>query len=112
MKLSIFKTTYLVEDNIITCIINYKIKLNDGLTKTIYSSKGIARCNNEDKFDFETGKKIALARAESNAYKYHKKICNKHIATYESRLKELNSFKDKAIACIEHNDGYIKNLSK
>lgn len=112
MKLVVIDTKYLVKDNIVKCCIKYCVKFEDGTKSPEYKAFGNAKCNKEDKFDFEIGRKIALARAESKAYKVNKKICNDMINDYTNKLKELIPFKDKAIACIEHNKEYINGLSK
>ena len=48
------------------------------------SVKGIAKCNPEDEYNFNIGRRIALARAEIRAYKY-----------YEKFLVEFNDFHQK-----------------
>lgn len=112
MKLIVTDTSYMIKDNIVKCYIKYHVKFKDGKKSSEYKTLGTAKCNKDDKFDFEIGKKIALARAESKAYKVNKKVCNDIINNCENRLKELIPFRDKAIGCIEHNKEYIANISK
>lgn len=72
--------------------------------------EGVAKCLDEDKYNYEIGKKIALARAEIKAFKYYSKIlkgfANKHKHLYESST-ELYTKLDTQIA---HNKTYISNI--
>ena len=72
--------------------------------------KGIAKCCPGDKYDFNIGRKIALARAEIKAYKYYKNILvdlnfvHQNIATSSAELY------DKLRKQISHNKEYIENI--
>ena len=52
------------------------------LTKTyvVFTTRGIAKCNDKDEFNEETGKHIALTRAQSKAFAkaegFYKGLCN------------------------------------
>ena len=72
--------------------------------------EGVARCLDEDKYNYEIGKKIALARAEIKAFKYYSKklksFANKYKHLYESST-ELYTKLDRQIA---HNKEYISDI--
>ena len=72
--------------------------------------EGVAKCLDEDKYNYEIGKKIALARAEIKAFKYYNKtlkdFANKHKRLYESST-ELYTKLDRQIV---HNKEYISDI--
>ena len=45
-------------------VIEVSLEAVSQFTGEIYEAKGYARCTSKDKFDFEIGKSIAIARAE------------------------------------------------
>lgn len=66
--------------------------------------RGIAKCNPEDEFDFETGKKLAIARCATKiAKKRFARACEKHdeaIAMYTAAKKyliEMEEYEDNAL---------------
>ena len=72
---------------------------------------GTAKCCNEDVFDVERGKRIAMARAENNAYKNALKRLreiNDHVILY---LKAILNFEKKAIGQCTHNIDYIESIN-
>lgn len=77
-----------------------------------FLANGRAICSDEDKFDANKGMKIALARAEMNAYKRAYKYFKSRLDSYKETVKTFSDFCDKAQHCIEHNKEYIKNVSK
>lgn len=72
--------------------------------------KGIAKCCPEDEYNFNTGKRIALARAEIKAYKYFKPYL-KDVSVVNKIISEKASLMvDKLERQIEHNKEYIKDI--
>lgn len=71
---------------------------------------GTARCCPEDEYNFKIGKRIALARAEINAYRYYIKFliefndCHQRLATDSADLY------DKLRRQISHNKEYIGDI--
>ena len=78
--------------------------------------KGVAKCHPDDKYSIEKGKKIARARAESNAYKEAKKEIldrwNNLLDIIESLAPLKSEFLTKADKCNQHNDEYIDRITK
>ena len=71
---------------------------------------GIAKCNADDVFDEERGKRIALAKAENDAYVKAARYLNenqKHLTYFISKIEE---FKDKGVRHCIHNEDYIESV--
>ena len=64
IKLSIIDTIYTRKRNIVIC--QLRVYVSRGAA-TFRSFTGVAKCSPEDNFDFNKGKKLALARAEIKA---------------------------------------------
>lgn len=110
MKISIINETYLVTNNTVICRIEYKVKFQKAKgygTDLSYTSEGKATCKKGEKFDFNKGKKIALAKAEINAYHKQLQITKKYLNRYALFVLELSEFSSKAKSCIEHDNKYI-----
>jgi hypothetical protein len=72
---------------------------------------GVAKCCDEDVFDIERGKRIAMARAENNAYKNALKRLGKiydHLLLY---IKAIVNFEKKTIGQCTHNIDYIESIN-
>ena len=76
-----------------------------------FEGEGIAKCSPEDVFDVERGKRIALAKAESNAYSKARNYTNKYVVELIQNLDILSDFDEKCLSCIEHNEDYIESVS-
>lgn len=113
IKLSIIDTKY--ESNgktyvkcILTCnLVDYGTNVKQKLPKFV----GEAVLKDNDKFDYQIGSKIALAKAERNAYKSISKILEKESITLFKYLTALNKFIDKSDKIVNHNTEYIKKLA-
>lgn len=76
------------------------------------SVKGIAKCNPEDEYNFNIGRRIALARAEIKAYKYYKKFLIEVNDYYQKLATDSADLYDKLRKQISHNKEYIKDIIK
>lgn len=81
------------------------------LDNTFIKGVGVAKCCKEDVFDIERGKRIALAKAESNAYSKARNYTNKYVVELIQNLDILSDFDEKCLSCIEHNEDYIESVS-
>lgn len=72
--------------------------------------KGIAKCCPEDKYDFNIGRKIALARAEIKAYEYYKKILVDLNHMHQTIATSSANLYDKLRKQISHNKEYIEDI--
>ena len=82
-----------------------------GLFSKEIEGVGIAKCCAEDMFDVERGKRIAMARAENNAYKNalrRLKEINNHLTLH---IKAIVNFEKKAIRQCTHNVDYIESIN-
>ena len=80
------------------------------ICNTNISGIGIAKCNKEDVFDENRGKRIALARAENDCYLKAARYLNEQGAMLNSLLCGIEEFTDKAYGCCAHNDDYVDSL--
>lgn len=124
-KLSITKIDYFVNETkkTVTCVLTYDVKTTYQNIQFLYAASpktdslfnfkavGVAKANDNDTFDLATGKKVALAKAEINAYK------NMMAFLADCRAETLNkffgaivTFNKKAIAIVDHNNEYISNF--
>ena len=72
--------------------------------------KGTARCCPEDEYDFKTGKRIALARAEIKAYKYFKPYLKNVAELYKIISDNAHIAEVKLGEQIAHNNRYIEDI--
>ncbi len=72
---------------------------------------GVATCSPDDEFDENRGKRIALAKAENEAYN----LAKKYLVGYQRFLEDANEvvidFYEKAARATKHNKEYIIGLS-
>ena len=113
MKTSKFKAcyqepTYVVDKKKVTCKLMTTIVDNRGEEVEREEFIGVAKCNDDDKFDFEVGKRIALAKAELKLHKHIAKIARESIHYILEDVKALKAFESFASAQIEHNNKYLK----
>lgn len=119
VRLQIVNEQYFVDNfrNRVTCQIDYRLKtpwlsyLNFGHLGG--SCISVAYCHDDDVFDVEKGKKIALTKAENQAYS---QVVPALIARINEQYAFLNTiadiaedFREKAKNAIEHNKEYIAN---
>lgn len=72
--------------------------------------KGIAKCCPEDEYNFNIGRKIALARAEIKAYKYFKPYLKNVSELYKLISQKAGLLATKLENQIAHNKEYIKDI--
>lgn len=108
IKLSTIDTKYESDNKTyVKCIIKVETK---NICYPTYRFIGIAKLHNGDKFDFNVGSKIALAKAERKAYKTVGKIIKRDSKYYISLSNSMSEFVAKAANMVKHNDEYIKKL--
>ena len=78
--------------------------------REIFTGVGIAKCSPDDVFDEARGKKIAMAKAENDAYTQAHTYMNKQLNELEFFVAAAKNFNAKAIACRAHNLDYIDSL--
>ena len=72
--------------------------------------KGVAKCCPEDTYDFNIGKKIALARAELKAYDCFDKIAINIRKSAKDVIKDYEELSNKVVKQYYHNVKYIKDI--
>lgn len=83
---------------------------NNGVIIDSISVKGIAKCCPYDKYDFNIGRKIALARAEIKVYDYYKKIAIDLNYKHQTLATNFADLYDKLRKQISHNKEYIEDI--
>ena len=107
MKCKYDKITFIVIQNVTYCSLIVSV-VDEGNCLETKKFVGKATCNKDDKFDFEIGKRVALAKAE---LKLHKKIksliesTRNNLVDYVEELDNYITFTNKQI---EHNTEYLK----
>lgn len=124
-KLSITKIDYFVNETkkTVTCVLTYDVKTTYQNIRFLYASSpktdslfnfkavGVAKANDNDTFDLVTGKKVALAKAEINAYKNMMAfLADCRTETLHKFFGAIDTFNKKAIAIVDHNNEYISNF--
>lgn len=82
------------------------------LSTPSFESVGIAYCSDNDKFDEERGKRIALAKAENKLYCKCVDFYTKKINEFSESIAKMDEFKIRANKFCRHNDEYIENISE
>ena len=116
------------ENRTVTHIMVWKFKMPELVKKALNFGRrdkcdviksrsiGIAYCHPEDVFDENIGKRIARAKAESNAYYNAAKMLESRYAKLDKIMFEVSSrvedFASKAIDVEKHNQEYCKRLAK
>lgn len=110
MKLRVLKTEIKRSKNITTCYLTVILNDNGKLVKpTLKTFIGEAKCHDEP-YDFKTGKRIALARAEIKAYKYFKEGIKNAMDVSKKLYEESSELHDKLEKQITHNKVYLKDI--
>lgn len=123
IKLSVYNTEYHIstKKKQVSCQIDFRLKgdpkflsllnefirLTNDPISTGYTVTAYANLNPLDKFDIETGMKVARAKAESMAYNRIKKFMLRYIDFLLNTSKEIDNFMKKAEGTINHNEKYL-----
>lgn len=75
-----------------------------------FAVKGVARVGENDTFDVNIGKKVALARAEQKAYKKVQKSLDQKVVELLPVLNKIGDFRHKAFKVVAHNEEYINKF--
>lgn len=76
-----------------------------------FKSVGIAKCNAEDVFNENRGKRIALAKAENKAYMEAFSYLSEKFDELLFLTNSIQNFNEKMFKCCAHNEDYIDSLS-
>jgi len=85
---------------------------NNGVIIDSTSVKGIAKCCPEDEYNFNIGRKIALARAEIKVYEHYKKSAVDLNHTHQTLATNFADLYDKLRKQVKHNKEYIEDIIK
>ena len=112
--------TYTVNGNEVTCSLMYYVdgpyEYHGLFDYFVGGATGVAKCHPDDTFSEETGRKIALAKAEAKAYLQAKREMEKRWAKVVNTLNGLedmfSDFTEKAVRAAEHNKEYIERITQ
>lgn len=124
IKISFEQPEYVVDENngVVICKLKFKIdapalcKLTTGCINWGTSwflnhiSKGVAFAKDTDKFDISVGKKVALAKAENQAYAYVNKLSNDAKKKLVNSVAACIDFENKVKRVRDHNVEYMKKF--
>lgn len=113
-------TFFYVNGTDVTCKMSYYLNVPDAyleLHGPIYGTVvATAHCHEDDVFNLEVGKKVALAKAELVAYKESRRILmsklQETINTVVGLSEMAERFGDKAENVITHNKEYITRITQ
>ena len=120
IKLTTLKNEFFYDGNNVTAKLLATLKIPDVLYDIFGDFpivvKATAKCHEDDKYDKKTGERIALARAESKAYRLLSNELQRRWDYVLEAIETLNpvriAFIEKANNCVEHNTRYCKELVK
>lgn len=83
-----------------------------GKKKTVFPKcfKAAANCSPEDEYNFNIGRRIALARAEIKAYNYYTKLLIDLNDMHQTIATDCANLYDKLRKQIRHNKEYIEDI--
>lgn len=118
IKMSTVETNYYYNGDNVTCELVATLKapeVFDNIFGPIFKVvKATAKCHKDDTYNQECGEKIALARAESKAYRQLNNEINRRwdylLEAVEALLPYKMAFAAKAEKSIEHNATYVSEL--
>ena len=108
MKAKYLKTSYHVYDKTVRCRLRVQLVEHRKIIARSYDIVGVAKCHKDDKFDFEIGKRVALAKAELKLYKKIKSLIEPTRNNLIDYVEELDNYVNFANKQIEHNTEYLK----
>lgn len=108
IKLSFGAPTFEINGTTTTC--NLPVYPSVCLGQSAFVSIASATLKEGDTYDEAIGKKVALAKAESHAYRVISAVLKKEITDLESLIQSANRFIEKANGVVEHNQNYINQF--
>ncbi len=108
MKAKYLKTSYHVYDKTVKCRLQVELVESKNIINRNYDIIGVATCHKDDKFDFEIGKRIALAKAELKLNKKIKSLIEPTRNNLIKYVEELDNYVTFTNKQIEHNTKYLK----
>lgn len=93
-------------------IVHYvsKCAFHESPACTEQTVKSVVFAKNNDKFDANVGKRVALAKAENQAYSYVNNFIQSGKKELEQALQAVNNFKCKKIKVKNHNIEYMRKF--
>lgn len=105
------------EKKVVTCTMEATVLVPTNYYDTVFIPQhyckcvGVAKCHKDDEFDIERGKRIAMAKAENDAYKKASEYLMKYYKEILFFFISIGDFMEKCNNCCEHNEDYIISVS-
>ena len=122
IKIHFYGEKFSHKGNKVVCVVNYNIYAPEYYDKhgsygnfrfETMKAIGVAVCGEDDIFDFEKGKKIAKARAETEAYKRATELLRDKVFNLANAYVNMyTDFYLKNMNVRKHNKEYIKKLTE
>lgn len=80
------------------------------LDSVFVKETGVAVLAEGDEFNYEVGKKIALAKAENKCYEKTLRYLSKRCEELREFVRIVDEFSEKVVRVSEHNEDYIKRI--
>ena len=110
------------KDKLVICKLEFRAKMPSSLKNILYNKNGettpewyrvvksIAFTKDNDTFDEGVGKKVALAKAENQAYSYVRNCMTNALVEVIKITKAVKEFNDKTDRVINHNISYMRKF--
>ena len=104
------------EKGVVTCVIEAYLITPEivrgpiAIYSEYFKARGVAKCHNDDIFDVERGKRIALAKAENAVYTKAIKFLNDQMFITNKYLDKIKTFINKGMKQCFHNNDYIESI--
>ena len=107
---------------LVICKLKFRAKMPSSLKNILYNNnakatpewyrvvKSVAFTKDNDEFDENIGKKVALAKAENQAYSYVRNCMTNALDEIIKVTKAIKEFNDKTERVINHNISYMKKF--
>ena len=114
IKISVLKKSFETDNTtFVRCKLLCTITSTNGFYKNYPSLlyTGVAHLKEGDKFDYNIGSRIALAKAERESYKRISAIFKEQNESLKVFVKETDDFIQKANKIVNHDTEYIKKVA-
>lgn len=110
IKVRITRESYNLMGNKTKCTLEIRLHLTPGLIYE-YNAHGWSKCHGEDAYVESTGKKIAMTRAVTNAYRKAYGYARKHLRRQLMYIDAFNRFSHKLSDVVYGNRRYLERFT-
>lgn len=101
------------ENGTVTCTLESELELIKGTVfSDFFTTVGVARCHEVDKFDETIGKHIALTKAQANAFKKAARLYQEEINDMYECIKDFKRLKQNCINVSRKCNKHIREIDE